>query len=186
MLVNLRHMQAICKYAASTEATRYYLNGVFVIAENSTVTMVATDGHRMIVHRAPVDAAEGFSCIVPAKFLLSMRFAKRDTGEAEISKSGNVIRVKHGDTVTETIEVDGTFPDWTRARPADNVDPAPAMFNGKYLHDFDLLAKEFETFATVTPRGSDIALVTFGRDDLYGALAPMREDRRNFAMKAPF
>ena len=187
MKINLRHLCAINKYAASTEDTRYYLNGVFVVADGLKATMVATDGHRMVVHRVPLTMPEFFSCIVPRKFLEGFKFSKRDSGDATLHKDGNFVEVGYAGTVSRVAEVDGTFPAWERIRPADDVQPSPSVFNGQYCADFDSLAKAFGTFAVITPRGADSALVTFGgRDDIYGLLHPMYPEKRPFAMRAPF
>lgn len=50
---------------ASTEETRYYLNGVYVHAKDDEYRIVATDGHRMFVFSTPVES-ERHGAEVPA------------------------------------------------------------------------------------------------------------------------
>ena len=183
MEINLRHLCAINKYGASKEGTRYYLNGVFVHSDGDYVVFVATDGHRIIAHRVPnVDRVE-WSFIIPRQMLERLKFSARDTGEAELFFTGTDVIIAHAGSQSIEKPVDGTFPDYKHVRPVDGGDILPAAFNGQYCADFDALAKAFGASATINPRGDNPALVTFGRDDIYGALMPMR---KTFETRAPF
>ena len=183
MEINLRHLCAINKYGASKEETRYYLNGVFVHSDGDYVVFVATDGHRMIVHRVPNVDRVDWSFIIPRQMLERFKFSARDNGMAELFFTGTDVIIAHAGSQSIEKPVDGTFPDYKHARPADGVDVEPAVFNGQYCADFDMLAKAFGASATINPRGDNPALVTFGRDDIYGALMPMR---KTFETRAPF
>lgn len=184
MQINLREICAINKFAASKEKTRYYLNGVFVHSDEDFVFFVATDGHKMVVHRVPNVDHVLWAFIIPRTMLEKFKFSKRDTGLAELTYLERTISIEHDGGVTSGKEVDGTFPGYIRVRPADGVEICPAAFNGQYCADFDVLAKAFGTTATISPRGERPALVTFGdRQDIYGALMPMQ---KSFALRAPF
>lgn len=188
MEINLKTICAINKYAASTKETRYYLNGVFLHTAGGYVYAVATDGHMMIVHRFPnVDGAD-FKFIIPRSFLSAFKFSARDTGAAQIFYEAGVIRVLHNGENRSVQEVDGTFPAYDRVRPVDGGETVPAVFSGRSLAGFDDFAKAIGTYAVVTPRGKDPALVTFGRSDTYGAVAPVPgfTEKRPFASRAPF
>ena len=53
-------------FAASTEATRFYLNGVCLHDEGAQLVAVATDGHRLAKCRIPAAPfSQDLSCIVP-------------------------------------------------------------------------------------------------------------------------
>lgn len=185
MQVNIRHLSAINKYAASTEATRYCLNGVYIHTDTSWVYAVATDGHRMIVHRFPNAENVDWNFIIPSRAFNSFKFKKNDLGLGEMNfQNGEIVFSVEGD-ITRVKPVDGTFPDYMRVRPADGVEIKVAHFNGAYVFDFDKFAKEIgASYATITPRGDSPALVTFnGDENTYGALMPRRAAS---AMRAPF
>ena len=186
MEINLRHLCAINKYGASKEETRYYLNGVFchTSEDRQWVHFVATDGHRMIVHRVPNADNVDWSFIIPRTMLERFKFSARDRGFADLSFLDGRVTIQHAGSSSSELPVDGTFPDYVRIRPVDNGEILPAAFNGQYCADFDALAKVFGAVATITPRGDSPALVTFGRDDLYGALMPKLKTL--FEAKAPF
>lgn len=188
MEINLREICAVNKYAASSEATRYYLNGVFVHSkDDGYVYFVATDGHRMIVYRKPNTDGVNWSFIIPRTALEKFKFSKRDAGTADLDfRDGHVV-IMHDGAETRVLPVDGTFPDYARVRPVDYGEISPAVFNGQYCADFDAFAKVLGSSAQITPRGSNAALVTFGhRDDVYGALMPRRLNGSPFAQRAPF
>lgn len=188
MEINLKEICAICKYAASNEETRYYLNGVFVHTDETWVYFVATDGQVLIVHRTPNTDRANWSFIIPRTMLEKFRFSKRDTGSASLFHADKTVMITHDGTTSQCPEVDGTFPDYKRVRPVDGAEIQPTVFPGQRCADMDALAKAFGTVAIITPRGNDLALVTFGRDDMYGALLPVlkRETLRPFASRAPF
>lgn len=186
MQINLKNLIAIDKFA-SREATRYYLNGVFVHTEGEWVYAVATDGHRMVVHRFPNVDAVDWSFIIPSSYLGTVKFGAREDGVSDVTFDGRQIQFQHGGTRAQVPAVDGTFPNYRHVRPVDDGEIAPAQFNGQYCADFDKLAKAFGSTAVITPRGLNPALVTFvGRDDLYGALMPLRTENSPFASRAPF
>lgn len=187
MEINLKHLSAINKYAASTKATRYYLNGVFIHSDEVWVYAVATDGNKLVCHRFKNTEGVEWKFIIPSEIFSSFRFNKRETGAAEMTFSNNIITINHAGISRSVREVDGTFPDYKRIRPENDVELEPGFFLGEYCSDFDKLAKEFETVATINPRGKNPALVSFkGRDDIYGVLSPLPSDKREFSSRAPF
>lgn len=190
MQINLKNLIAIDKFA-SREATRYYLNGVFVHTEGGWVYAVATDGHRMVIHRFPNVDAVDWSFIIPSSYLGTVKFGAREDGLSDVTFDGRQIQFQHGGTRALVPAVDGTFPDYKRIRPADGVTASPGVFDGQHCADFDKLAKVFKTSAIISPRAKDPALVTFiGRDDLYGLLMPKRVGKTGedfkFPDRAPF
>jgi DNA polymerase-3 subunit beta len=115
-------------YAASTEETRYYLNGVhlkFIPAAGDTdaaLDVVATDGHRLVRTRLPLDHEQAgvlatANAIVPRQALgpLCTLLA---LGSAQMELSENNLLVEAGETLYITKLIDGTFPEYSRVIPA--------------------------------------------------------------------
>jgi DNA polymerase-3 subunit beta len=102
-------------FAASTEETRYYLNGVYLHQAGGSITGVATDGHKLAHVQA--EAVEPFpGVIVPRKTVAEVVKSFFD-GDVVISISETKIRfAAPGFTLTSKV-IDGTFPDYTRVIP---------------------------------------------------------------------
>lgn len=115
--------------ATSTEATRYYLNGIFIHSvetdDGFQIRMAATDGHRL--YRQEIEAPEGFAgmpeVIIPNKtvsLLHKLMKGKACPDSVAISVTASKIRIAFDDIVVTSKLVDGTFPDYTRVIPLHN------------------------------------------------------------------
>ena len=117
------------KFAMSTEETRYYLNGLYLVGQDGgdygMLRAVATDGHRLALSQidAP-DGAQGMGgVIVPRKTVLEIRrlmetFPKDE--DIQVKVSSNKIQFTIGDMVLTSKLIDGTFPDYDRVIPKNN------------------------------------------------------------------
>lgn len=114
-------------HCMSTEATRYYLNGVYlhgfkpIGAATAHLRMVSTDGHRLAIYDLPMpwDAP---GAILPVKQALLLQRLLKDAGTAEIAiaypADGSAALMFSGPGWTlQTKIVDGSFPDYTRVLP---------------------------------------------------------------------
>lgn len=101
-------------FAISTEETRYYLNGTFLIGEGGSLTAVATDGHRLA--RNKVDSEAEFAGIIVPKKLCGML----PKGVVAVSVSQQKIQLATGDFTITSKLIDGTFPDYNRVIPVNN------------------------------------------------------------------
>lgn len=125
-------------FAAATDDSRPVLTGVLVIFSGSTMTMVAADGFRMAVKKAPLGASveEEVSIVVPARALRELGRIIADSGEpVEISVTPNrnqvLFRLGNVELVSRLIE--GQFPPYERIIPA----PSPnkvVVSTGEFLN----------------------------------------------------
>ena len=113
-------------FAASTEETRYNLNGIYLHEKGGdapALTAVATDGHRLASVRMPLpEGAKGMpGVIIPRKTIgeISKLVAEAD-GEVAVSLSANQIRFQLGDVVLASRLIDGTYPEYEKVIPAAN------------------------------------------------------------------
>lgn len=133
-------------FAISTEATRYYLNGVlFEIAEDNTLRLVATDGHRLALykpqgHRIDPQASR-LSAIVPRDTVLAWLKDKpaRGEGTTPVALTFTETSVQRSTQSTQSTSslVDGSFPDWRRVVPDHSKAQSHAapQFNALYMAD---------------------------------------------------
>jgi DNA polymerase-3 subunit beta len=102
---------------------RYYLNGILFVAEGKTLTLVATDGHRLALAYATLDAEiPKQEVILPRKTVLELqRLLKDDKANEdstiELRFAGNQAKFSFSgmDFVTKLVE--GKFPDYNRVIP---------------------------------------------------------------------
>ncbi len=107
-------------FAMSSEATRYYLNGVYLHSVDGKFRAVSTDGHRLAQADSDIDT-DFPGVIVPSKTVGLIRSLIDGAGDATIQATeGKKIRVDVGHSVITSKVIDGTFPDYTRVIPKDN------------------------------------------------------------------
>ncbi|MBM3236034.1 DNA polymerase III subunit beta [Candidatus Poribacteria bacterium] len=115
-------MIAKTAFAASTEETRYYLNGVFLHLFPSESRIVATDGRRLALVKSPAveSITEEIGVIVPIKAVGEIRKTFTEAKELKISISENQIIFSDGISTLTSRLVEGEFPDYDRIIPKDN------------------------------------------------------------------
>lgn len=106
-------------WAASSEETRYYLNGVLLQHSEGRATFTATDGHRL-AHYKDGEAEEFEQVIIPSGTVKQF-IGALDDGEAVLDVSQTKVRLTYGDSVIVSKVIDGTYPDWTRVIPKSNA-----------------------------------------------------------------
>ena len=109
-------------FAASTEETRYYLNGIFLHLTPEESRIVATDGRRLaLVKSDAVEAiTEEIGVIVPIKAVGEIRKTFTEAKDLHISISENQIIFSDGTSTLTSRLVEGEFPDYDRIIPKDN------------------------------------------------------------------
>lgn len=119
-------------YAASTDESRYVLNGIFFSFRDQKFTMVATDGRRLALCdeevELDVDAAADF--IIPTKTINELSRLLQDQGTLEISVTANQVllhlTVEQGPEVLIVSKlVDGNYPNYRQVIPAQSKERIP-------------------------------------------------------------
>jgi DNA polymerase-3 subunit beta len=111
-------------YAASTDETRYNLNGVYfqVLEDNGKLRMVATDGHRLaMVDRLVSEGGRGLASgvILPRKALgeLKRLVDEEESDEIEVGFEGTHALARSGDVTLVMRLIDGEFPNYNQVLP---------------------------------------------------------------------
>lgn len=112
-------------YASSQDETRYNLNGVLFEAPqgNGPLTLVATDGHRLVRIERAFDGSGSFGInapvILPRKGLSELRriLGNDLEGKLELGFKDNHAVVRRGTTLLGMRLVDGQFPDYKQVIP---------------------------------------------------------------------
>ena len=181
-ILNLRTLKAVA-IAASTEQTRYYLNGVFVQARADHAIYVATDGHRMLVCREELVLPADFDgkplegdWIIPTDICNAHKVSTRggdDLYTLELLEGGKLSLLAAGRVF---LPIAGTFPDWRRVLPSLS-ETGTAQFNLLLLASFAKAAAigGWGVMPAITHAGAgNTALVRFSEDKAFGAIMPIR------------
>ena len=119
----LREMVAKTQFAITGEDTRFFLNGAKFILKPKSLTLVATDGHRL----ALVDAAhetgltEDVGVILPRKTLVELgKLLAEGDGAIQFESGENHLFFEIGDRMLISRVIDGQFPAYERVIPKGN------------------------------------------------------------------
>jgi DNA polymerase-3 subunit beta len=115
----LREMLRKTSYAASTDETRFVLNGVLLSFREGKLTMVATDGRRLALIENEVefpDEAEA-DLILPSKAVQELLHVLRDEGEIKIYAKENQIVFEFDRVLVASKLIDGTYPNYRQVIP---------------------------------------------------------------------
>ena len=110
-------------FAMAVHDIRYYLNGILFVAEGSSLTLVATDGHRLALAQAQLETdIPKQEVILPRKTVLELqRLLKDDKDDAEgpieMRFAGNQAKFAFSGMEFVTKLVEGKFPDYNRVIP---------------------------------------------------------------------
>jgi len=112
-------------FAMAVHDIRYYLNGILFVAEGKTLTLVATDGHRLALAQAQLEhEMPKQEVILPRKTVLELMRLLRDTkseGEEqapiEMRFAPNQAKFSFSGLEFVTKLVEGKFPDYNRVIP---------------------------------------------------------------------
>ena len=106
-------------FAMAVHDIRYYLNGILFVAEGSSLTLVATDGHRLALAQATLEQEiPKQEVILPRKTVLELqRLLKDEDSPIEMRFAGNQAKFGFSGMEFVTKLVEGKFPDYNRVIP---------------------------------------------------------------------
>ena len=110
-------------FAMAVHDIRYYLNGILFVAEGKTLTLVATDGHRLALAQATLETdIPKQEVILPRKTVLELQRLLKDEKDGEESViemrfAANQAKFSFSGMEFVTKLVEGKFPDYNRVIP---------------------------------------------------------------------
>jgi len=124
----LREMVEKTQFAITGEDTRYFLNGALFVLRGQTMSLVATDGHRLAlvtVNRTgtgdEVEDDEEVKVILPKKTLLELgRLLIEGEGDIHYERGENHLFFGVGSRMLISRMIDGQFPAYERVIPKGN------------------------------------------------------------------
>jgi DNA polymerase-3 subunit beta len=107
-------------FAMAQQDVRYYLNGLLFDLRESSLRCVATDGHRLALCEAALEAGASTKrqIIVPRKGVTELqRLLEGGERELELEMGRSHLRVKRDDVTFTSKLIDGRFPDYEAVIP---------------------------------------------------------------------
>ncbi len=122
----LRSMIAKTGFAIASEESRYTLNGALMVLKPESITMVATDGHRLSHIERSGEKFDGVSgemkTLVPKKAMDELK-SLLDSTEAEaidFAKDDSTLFFRIGPRLLTSRQLTGQFPNYEAVLPKDN------------------------------------------------------------------
>lgn len=108
-------------YAASSDETRYVLNGVLLSFKGNKMTVVATDGRRLALVEQEIEFPKEAEAdlIVPTKAVNELLHTLGDDGELKIHAKENQVVFEFKDIVLSSKLIEGTYPNYKQVIPAE-------------------------------------------------------------------
>ena len=118
-----KYLLSMVHFAMAQQDIRYYLNGMLLVVDGTTVRAVATDGHRLALCEVAKDGASNkIEAIIPRKTVLELSRLLPDSDEpVRVQMAANQVKFSFGDIELVSKLVEGKFPDYQRVLPAANT-----------------------------------------------------------------
>jgi DNA polymerase-3 subunit beta len=156
----LKRLISHTRFAITSEDTRYFLNGAQLVLRPDTMSMVATDGHRLAfvsVHESPGPGVRS-DVLLPRKTLNEVGRLV-DGGEAvEFSQGENHLFFKAGPRLLISRKIDANFPAYERVIPKAN--------DKKIEFDRDRLAAAVRRVRLLSNERSKAVKFVLGKDQV--------------------
>ena len=121
--IALKEMVAKTQFAITGEDTRYFLNGAKFVLKPDSLTLVATDGHRLALVEVKhnVGVTEESGVILPKKTLLELgKLLMEGDGDVIFESGENHLFFDVGGRMLISRMIDGQFPAYERVIPKGN------------------------------------------------------------------
>ena len=123
----LRSMIAKTGFAIATEESRYTLNGALMVLKPESITMVATDGHRLAHIERSGEKFDGVSgemkTLIPKKAMdeLKSLVDATDVETIDFGKDESTLFFRIGPRLLTSRQLTGQFPNYEAVLPKDNT-----------------------------------------------------------------
>ncbi|MBN2301540.1 MAG: DNA polymerase III subunit beta [Lentisphaerae bacterium] len=155
-----KEMLKKASYAASSDETRYVLNGVFLGFKSGKLTVVATDGRRLALVEYEVEFPEeaAVEMILPSKTVNELLHTLADQGDLKIISKEKQILFEFDKILIASKLIDGTYPNYKQV--------IPAQCEERVVVERESLLTALKRVSLVTTNKSNAVKLTFGKNKL--------------------
>lgn len=118
----LKRLLASVQHAMAQQDIRYYLNGVLLVIEGSSIKLIATDGHRLAYIAEELDTEHQKKEVILSRKTVNelLKLLTDSEEKLELELAEKQVRITFSDIVLTSKVIDGKFPDYTRVIPNHN------------------------------------------------------------------
>lgn len=120
----VRNMISRCVFAITQEESRYTLNGALAVMNKGGLTLVATDGHRLVLVRRELDLSslmDEVRVLIPKKALVEvLKLASEPVPSLEFGIGEKQLFFKIGERLLTSRILSGEFPNYEMVVPKEN------------------------------------------------------------------
>ncbi len=161
----VRNLIAKTIFAISKEESRYTLNGALLVVKPQSITMVATDGHRLAraEYKTPITPASQeneIRILIPHKALAELASLLMSSPVAQIhfAKDNTTLFFVVGSRLLTSRQLTGTFPNYEAVLPRDNTNRVVLQ-----REEFSLAVRRVAQFSD---ERSNAVRIRLGKDEL--------------------
>jgi DNA polymerase III subunit beta len=161
----LRNLIAKTIFAISKEESRYTLNGALLVLKPQSITMVATDGHRLAQveykkQTTPLIQENEIKILIPYKALseLASLLMSSPAGQIQFAKDNSTLFFVIGSRLLTSRQLTGTFPNYEAVLPRDNTNRVALQ-----REEFSLAIRRVAQFSD---ERSNAVRIRLGKDEL--------------------
>ena len=118
---NLKSIINNTSFAMGNQDWRHYLNGLYLSIDNTTITSVATDAHRLALSTQNINESlsDPINGIVPRKSINEIaKLLNEDSENITLNLGSNSINVSVAGTTFSSKLIEGKFPDYEQVIPS--------------------------------------------------------------------
>jgi DNA polymerase-3 subunit beta len=147
-------------YGASSDETKYVLNGVYLSFSGDKLTVVATDGRRLALAEQELEFPKEAEAemIVPTKAVNELLHALKDEGQLKIYFAGNQVMFEFDSISIVSKLIDGNYPNYKQVIPAQSAE--------RVQIDREALLTAVRRVALLTSERSNAVKLEFGKNKL--------------------
>ncbi len=170
-------------FAISAEESRFTLNGALLLLRDRTVTVVATDGHRLALVECenPLDSPANYKALLPRKAMAELLKLASDTEDktapVDFAGDDNHLFFQLGPRLLISRKLTGNFPDFERVLPKSHSHTVEV--------DRDELRASIERVSQFSDERSRAIKVRFGDNEatLHSSLSESGESEESLAVE---
>ena len=129
----LKRILSKTSFSMASQDVRYYLNGMLLEIDGNKINGVATDGHRLALSSADINAADlDVRNILPRKAVLELsKLLSQNEGTVELLIGASYVDVRSENLSFSSKLIDGKYPDYNKVFPTG--DPLPLEISKEIL-----------------------------------------------------
>jgi DNA polymerase-3 subunit beta len=115
----LKRLLSAVQHAMAQQDIRYYLNGVLLVIEASSIKLIATDGHRLAYIAEVIEGDYPKKEVILSRKTVNelLKLLTDSTEKIQLELAEKQIRATFANIILTSKVIDGKFPDYTRVIP---------------------------------------------------------------------